>query len=532
MDRIFSTDGFMPHGMCYLWRPGVLGLHVVSDALITLAYFSIPFTLLYFVRKRADLGFSWIFVCFALFIVACGASHLMDIVTIWYPAYWVSGGVKAVTALASVPTAVMLARLVPTALRMPSASALEAANAKLAVEVAERRGAEEAVRQLNGSLEARIAERTAELSAANEVLRGEIRERTRAEEARQQIAALVESADDAIIFKSLDGVIRSWNAGAQRLLGYESDEIIGQPITRLLPADRQDEDARMLARIRTGRHVANYETVRRRKDGSLIDVSLTISPVRDRNGVIVGASKIMRDITERRRSVEELRRLNAELETQIRARTAELRERDVLLQEIHHRVKNNLQVISSLINMQVRILRDESTRAALQQCRSRVETMAQIHEMLYQSKDYSRVPFDKYARELATRVLSAAGVSPGAVRIGYDLENLELPVDQAIPCALILNELISNALKHAFPGGAGAIRIELKQLNGCVGLAVADDGIGIPAGFDPATSGSLGVQLVVTLAGQLDGRLEIDGCAGTTFRVVFPLDPHASPPGP
>ena len=180
--RLFSTEGFMPHGMCYLWRPGVLGLHVVSDSLITVAYFSIPFTLIYFASKRSDLRFTWIFVCFAIFIVACGASHFMEIWTIWYPTYWLSGGIKAITALASVPTAILLVKLVPVALRVPSPSALEAANAELARQVAERRRAEDEIQQLNESLETRIAKRTAQLSASNHSLLTEICERRQAEE--------------------------------------------------------------------------------------------------------------------------------------------------------------------------------------------------------------------------------------------------------------------------------------------------------------------------------------------------------------
>src|SRR5580693_3509140 len=124
IQRLLAEGNFMPHGMCYLWQPGVLGLHVVSDALITLAYFSIPFTLIYFVRKRTDLQYHWMFLCFAVFIVACGTTHLMEIWVIWHPTYWLSGAIKALTAVASVPTAILLVRLIPQALQLPSPSML------------------------------------------------------------------------------------------------------------------------------------------------------------------------------------------------------------------------------------------------------------------------------------------------------------------------------------------------------------------------------------------------------------------------
>jgi signal transduction histidine kinase/CheY-like chemotaxis protein len=142
LSRFFSQADFMPHGMCYLWQPGVLWLNVASDALITLAYFSIPFTLLYFVRKRADLQFNWMFVCFAVFIVACGTTHLLEILVVWHPAYWLAGGVKALTAFASVPTAIALVKLVPQALLLPSPR----------------------------ELELRVAQRTQELEATNQKL--------------------------------------------------------------------------------------------------------------------------------------------------------------------------------------------------------------------------------------------------------------------------------------------------------------------------------------------------------------------------
>jgi hypothetical protein len=182
LKHFVATDGFMPHGMCYLWQPGILGLHVLSDSLITLAYFSIPFTLIYFVRKRSDLQFNWIFICFAVFIVACGTTHLMEIWTVWHPAYWLSGGIKAITAAASVPTAILLIKLVPTALRVPSPAAMRDANEALAREVAERKRAESEIRRINAELEARVAERTLQLETANRNLSTDITERKQADQ--------------------------------------------------------------------------------------------------------------------------------------------------------------------------------------------------------------------------------------------------------------------------------------------------------------------------------------------------------------
>jgi signal transduction histidine kinase len=154
--RFLSEDGFMPHGMCHLWQPRMLSLHLVSDALITLAYFSIPFTLVYFVRKRRALKFQWMFVCFAVFIVASGATHAMEIWDIWRPNYWLSGSIEAITALASIPTAIFLIRLVLQALRLPSPAHLEVPDADLHGEIIERQRLELA--QSNADLVAVNAE--------------------------------------------------------------------------------------------------------------------------------------------------------------------------------------------------------------------------------------------------------------------------------------------------------------------------------------------------------------------------------------
>jgi light-regulated signal transduction histidine kinase (bacteriophytochrome) len=223
-----------------------------------------------------------------------------------------------------------------------------------------------------------------------------------------------------------------------------------------------------------------------------------------------------------------LRQLNAELEDRVTQRTAELtatlKEREVLLQEVHHRVKNNLQVVSSLIKMQMRRLSDQPSRDALDECRSRVQAIALIHEKLYQSSDYARVPFAEYAQRLAADVLGAAGASPGRVTLELAFEDIPMAVDKAIPCGLILNELITNALKHGFrEGRGGTIGVALARLDGGrVRLTVWDDGAGMSEGSDASASKSLGMQLVVTLAKQLDGVLEVISGAGTRIELTFP----------
>jgi len=163
LGRLFSTDGFMPHKMCYDDNEWVITLHVVSDALIAIAYYSIPLTLVYFVRKRKDLAFDWMFVCFAVFIVACGTTHVMEIFNIWTPTYWLSGLIKAITALVSVATAILLIRLVPQALALPSPDQLRKSNAALQKEIHERMEATRKVELLNQEL----IEHTTRIQAAN-----------------------------------------------------------------------------------------------------------------------------------------------------------------------------------------------------------------------------------------------------------------------------------------------------------------------------------------------------------------------------
>jgi signal transduction histidine kinase len=164
--NIFSTDGFMPHGMCYDWQPAVIWLHVISDAFITLAYYSIPLTLIYFVRKRKDLVFHWIFVCFAVFIVACGTTHAMEILNIWHPTYWLSGIIKAITAITSVITAILLVSLVPKALSLRGPDEWRRINEDLQQEISDRKMAASKIVGLNDEL----ITQASKLEAANKEL--------------------------------------------------------------------------------------------------------------------------------------------------------------------------------------------------------------------------------------------------------------------------------------------------------------------------------------------------------------------------
>jgi two-component system sensor histidine kinase/response regulator len=244
-------------------------LHVISDGLITLSYYCIPVILIYFIRKNRGLRFNRIFWMFGGFILACGTTHLLEIWNVWHGSYLLAGVIKGITAAVSVVTALMLIPLVPRVISVPGRMQLEEVNKKLEEEVSECKWAEEV---------------------------------------RGHLSAVVESSDDAIIGKTLAGTIGSWNRGAERVFGYSSAEVLGKSMRMLLPPERVNEESDILARIGRGERVEHFETVRVRKDGKRINVSVSISPIKDSGGAIVGASKIARDITERKRAEQALKK--------------------------------------------------------------------------------------------------------------------------------------------------------------------------------------------------------------------------------
>lgn len=212
-----------------------------------------------------------------------------------------------------------------------------------------------------------------------------------------------------------------------------------------------------------------------------------------------------------------------------------LTEKEVLLREIHHRVKNNLQVVSSLLSLQTHYVVDARTRELLHDSEARVRTIALVHERLYQSRDFASVDLGDYVGALVSGIQDATGAAQRGVAFEIDTGRVALSIDRAIPCGLIINELVTNALKHAFPGGRrGRVRVALDRVGEArVRLVVEDDGIGLPEGLDPRRSGGLGLELVFTFAEQLRAEVEISGERGLCFRMVFDAPaPGVAPPQP
>jgi PAS domain S-box-containing protein len=455
----------------------------------------------------------------------------------------------------------------------------------------------------------------------------DITEAKRVERAAQHLVAIVESSQDAIVSKDLDGIIQTWNGGAERLFGYKAEEVIGKPITTVIPPDRLDEEPAILARIRAGELVDHFETVRRRKDGSLIDISLTISPVRDREGRIIGASKIARDISERKDAEARLRNSERQLKDLLAAipaaiyttdaqgrityfnekavelagrtptlgsdewcvtwklyrpdgtrlphdecpmaialkegrpirnaeaiaerpdgtrvpfipyptplhdgkgnivgavnmlvdvserKQAETQQR-ILFNELNHRVKNNMQTLQSLLHLAGRKTRSAEAQKVLNEASGRVAAMAAAQQVLYGTTDATRFK----AREFVDAVCRTLRQTFSQdVQIVCEAEDTELANDVAMPLALILNELLTNAVKHGGDwSGAGTVRVALQREDDAFVLSVEDEG----PGFDLASvrQRSSGLQLVEGLARQLRGKFYVSKDPRTRCIVHF-----------
>lgn len=315
------------------------------------------------------------------------------------------------------------------------------------------------------------------------------------------------------------------NDVACHMLGYTKEELLARSPLDIstglhIPSlEKIVEDQQRLGR-------AIFETEHRRKDGTIIPVEVNTHVVTiQEKEVILG---VVRDITDRKKSEELLKRFNEELEEKVKIRTDELNvslaEKVILLREIHHRVKNNLQVIVSLINIQSRGITDEKIRSVLRETQARVKAISIVHEKMYLEKDVNRIDLGGYVKSLATTMMSAFQSDPNRVRVIVDIRDVTLDIETAVPVGLILNELIANAFKHAFPeGNTGTITVLGHYDDEFLHLTVQDNGAGLPDGFDSTTVKSIGMQLIRILVTQLNGSLEFHDQGGVFVILKIPL---------
>jgi PAS domain S-box-containing protein len=355
---------------------------------------------------------------------------------------------------------------------------------------------------------------------AVQVVVRDITERRRAEDQVRRISAFRE----AIIQTAAEGIcvcfpvaeyphirFSVWNDHMTGITGYTLEEInrLGWYQTMYPDPALQERARQRMARMRDGDDLRAEEWEITSKDGARHVVAISTSRVETEDGSQAVVA-LMQDVTERKQAAERLR--------------LSLREKEALLKEIHHRVKNNLQIISSLLHLQALHLEDPADQAVFTESQNRVRAMALVHETLYGSANLGHIDVARYLDSLCAYLFRAYG---SAARVALDLEVADLPLDldRAIPCGLVVNELVSNALKYAFPGdrrGRVAVGLE-RRPDGTCALTVSDDGVGLPAGLDFRRAQTLGLQLVCGLTQQLAGAVEVDGADGTRFTITFRL---------
>lgn len=323
----------------------------------------------------------------------------------------------------------------------------------------------------------------------------------------------IESATDTVFELSPDGVITFVSPNWLHTMGEPGSEALGRSFEHYVHPDDLPECRAYVGHILshgTPPKGIEYRTVRR--DGSFRWHSVRGAALRDSEGNIVGGMGIARDTTERRMANDQLRSL--------------VLEKEALLREVHHRVKNNLQVIMSLLRLEAERAGQPNTIQVLREMQGRIFAMASLHESLYRSDQLDRVDLSDYIRRVCTQLFQSASIAPSAVRLLFDLKPVYLEIQQAIPCGLLVNELVSNSLKHGFPDGrTGEIRVELHVADdGTLQLAVSDSGVGLPADFDSRRNSALGLQLVADLTRQLRGVLEVGAGAGAAFCLAFTPD--------
>ena len=451
--KLFATD-FMPHGHCYLWRPEIVWLHVVSDCLITLAYYSIPIALVCFLRKRKDIPFNWMIWMFGGFIFACGTTHLMNVWTLWIPTYRLDGVLKLGTAALSMTTAVLLWPLIPKAVALPSPAQLEAANKGLQLEVLERRRAE------------------VELSLS---------------EARTR--SILETAFEAYISMDAGGRITGWNPQAEATFGWTRSEVIGRPLVEtIVPQHHREAHLGGLALfLQTGEGPMlnrRMEVSALHRDGREIPVELVISPLRV--GDTLSFNAFLHDISERKQTEAQLRRAKEQAESSNR-------ELEAFSYSVSHDLRAPLRTIDgfSLALMEEcdGKLSDRS-RQHLDRVRSATQRMGQLIDDLLSLSHIARVEMRRTTvnlSDLARRVADEIRKGQPERSVEFEIADGLAAEGDARLLRIALENLFRNAWKFTGRRPVAHIEFGTSEGTGSRSFYIRDDG----AGFDMAFAGRL-----------------------------------------
>jgi len=330
-------------------------------------------------------------------------------------------------------------------------------------------------------------------------------------QSEERFRRVVEAAPNAMVMVSAAGQIEMVNAQAERMFGYDRAELLGAGVEMLVPLGFRGHHpglrAAFFSDLQSRPMGAGRDLYALRKDGTEFPVEIGLNPLETEDGMMVLSSIV--DISDRKQKEERIQMA--------------LKEKDILLREIHHRVKNNLQIVHSLLDLQSARLDDETVLDMLRDSQNRIRSMALIHQTLYQSKDFARVDFSHFLESLVSTLVSSYSADTARLDLQVMTDGVSLPLSTAIPCGLILNELIANAIKHGFPDGrSGEIRIALKRdQNDHVLLSVSDNGVGIPDDLVIEATHTLGLQLVNLLADQIGGQLTVNRTRPTMFVLRF-----------
>jgi PAS domain S-box-containing protein len=503
---LFETGSFVPHGHCYLWKPGLVWLNVSSDTLTAIAYYSIPITLLYFVRRRRDLPFHWIFLLFGIFIVACGTTHLMAVWTLWHPTYWLAGSLKAITAVVSVFTAIKLIPIIPLALAIPSPAQLEQANQALQIEISERLKIETELRQYQTQLEALVSDRTAQLAASNrqmeDLLNREQDARAQAEAAKAEIQTYAEQltlALNAAQMGSWDWDLAtnhvSWTSYHEIMFGYEPgtpNHTYNDWASRVHPIDLPQVEAAVHQAL-ANHEDYSFEYRLHLPDGTERWIDAFGRGEYNADGKPVRMVGMVLDMTNRKHAEQalqeratELTRLNAVLEQTAALLKDRNQELDQFAYVVSHDLKAPLRAIANLSEWVEEDLGDQvpdANKHQLQLMRTRVYRLeALINGLLeYSRAGRKEVPIESVdVAQLLADILDSLAPPP-AFQITIE-PGMPTLTTKRLLLSQVFSNLIGNAIKH-HPRVDGSVTVSVQDEGSVYKFAIADDGAGIDPNY-------------------------------------------------